>query len=58
MAAAYDRTAAGWSDGPAVVYDRMAQAVVGAAPVPLGGRTVLDVGAGTGAGRRLTTVAD
>ncbi len=49
VARAYDATAAGWSRGPALVYDRLAVALVDASPVPLAGRTVLDVGAGTGA---------
>lgn len=49
VAGAYGRTGAAWAAGPALVYERLARAVVGASPVPLAGRTVLDVGAGTGA---------
>jgi len=49
VARAYDATGAAWSRGPALVYDRLAAALVDASPVPLAGRTVLDVGAGTGA---------
>ena len=49
MARAYDATGGVWSDGPARVYDRLAEALVAESPVPLAGRLVLDVGAGTGA---------
>lgn len=49
VARAYDRTGAAWSQGPALVYDRLASALMTRSPVPLAGRTVLDVGAGTGA---------
>lgn len=49
LARAYEATGAAWSRGPALVYDRLAVALVDASPVPLAGRTVLDVGAGTGA---------
>lgn len=46
---AYDRTGAAWDHGPARLYDRLADALVAESPVDLAGRTVLDVGAGTGA---------
>ncbi len=49
VARAYDRTGDAWSHGPALVYDRLATALVARSSVPLAGRTVLDVGAGTGA---------
>ena len=49
VARAYEATGAAWSRGPALVYDRLAVALVDASPVPLAGRTVLDVVAGTGA---------
>lgn len=49
VAGAYGRTGDAWSTGPALVYDRLAAALVAASPVPLAGRTVVDVGAGTGA---------
>jgi ubiquinone/menaquinone biosynthesis C-methylase UbiE len=49
VAGAYDRTGAAWSHGPALVYDRLAQALVARSPVSLAGRILLDVGAGTGA---------
>ena len=45
---AYDDGADGWASGPTPVYRRLAQALVGAAPAPLAGRCVLDLGAGTG----------
>lgn len=38
-----------WVNGPGVVYDRLADALVSAGPVPLIGARVLDVGAGSGA---------
>lgn len=37
-----------WAAGPAVVYQRLADALVAAAGRPLAGRYVLDLGAGTG----------
>jgi len=54
---AYDATGGAWSAGPARVYDRLAEALVAAAPVPLAGRTVLDVGTGTGAAALAVTAA-
>jgi len=52
VAAAYSATGAAWVRGPALVYDRLAEHLVDACPVPLEGRIVLDVGAGTGAASR------
>jgi ubiquinone/menaquinone biosynthesis C-methylase UbiE len=52
LAEAYDATAAAWAVGPARVYDRLASVLVDRSPVPLAGRLVLDVGAGTGAAGR------
>jgi ubiquinone/menaquinone biosynthesis C-methylase UbiE len=49
---AYSRTGAAWQRGPALVYDRLADELVGCAPEPLSGRLVLDLGAGTGAATR------
>ena len=50
---AYDRTGRSWEDGPGrLVYDRMAEVLVAASPVPLAGRRMLDIGAGTGAAAR------
>jgi SAM-dependent methyltransferase len=57
LAAAYDATGAAWDRGPALVYDRLAEVVVAAAPVAVAGRTVLDIGAGTGAGSRAIAAA-
>lgn len=45
---AYARGVDGWATGPAVVYQRLADALVAAAGRPLAGRYVLDLGAGTG----------
>ncbi len=52
MADAYSATGAAWQRGPGRVYDRLAEAVVAASPRSLAGRTVLDLGAGTGAATR------
>jgi ubiquinone/menaquinone biosynthesis C-methylase UbiE len=49
MASAYSLTGTYWRDGPAAVYDRLADVLVGHSPVPLRGAAVLDIGAGTGA---------
>lgn len=57
MAQAYSATGAAWQRGPGRVYDRLAEAVVAESPVPLLGRTILDVGAGTGAATRAITAA-
>ncbi|MFO7960998.1 MAG: class I SAM-dependent methyltransferase [Nitriliruptoraceae bacterium] len=45
---AYGGGVDGWAAGPAVVYQRLADALVAAAGRPLAGRYVLDLGAGTG----------
>lgn len=52
IAAAYSATGDAWGRGPARVYDRLAERLVDACPVPLAGRIVLDLGAGTGAASR------
>jgi SAM-dependent methyltransferase len=49
---AYSATGAAWQTGPGRVYDRLAEVLVDLSPVPLRGRLVLDVGAGTGAASR------
>lgn len=49
VAAAYSATGAAWQSGPARIYDRLAEVVVGWAAVPLAGAAGLDLGAGTGA---------
>lgn len=52
IATAYSATGDAWRRGPARVYDRLAERLVDACPVPLAGRVVLDLGAGTGAASR------
>ncbi len=49
LRAGYDDAADGWDGGPGPMYARLATALVAAAPVPLAGALVLDLGAGTGA---------
>ncbi|HXX88649.1 MAG TPA: class I SAM-dependent methyltransferase [Acidimicrobiales bacterium] len=49
MAADYERAAGWWRRGPDPIYRRFARILVGAAPIPLAGLRVLDLGAGTGA---------
>jgi SAM-dependent methyltransferase len=44
----YDAAAQGWADGPGPMYALLARALVAAAPMPLAGCLVLDLGAGTG----------
>lgn len=52
LAGAYSATGAAWEAGPGRIYNRLAELLVDASPVPVHGRTVLDVGAGTGAASR------
>jgi SAM-dependent methyltransferase len=54
---AYDAAAADWAEGPEQVYTPLARALVGAAPVPVAGRRVLDLGAGTGVAGRAALAA-
>ena len=54
---AYDAAAAGWAEGPERVYTPLARALVGAAPLPVTGRRVLDLGAGTGVAGRAALAA-
>ena len=49
VAEAYSRTGAAWQAGPERVYRRLAAELVARSPIPLAGRLVLDLGAGTGA---------
>jgi ubiquinone/menaquinone biosynthesis C-methylase UbiE len=52
--AAYDAAAADWAGGPEQVYVPLARALVAAAPLPVAGGRILDLGAGTGvAGRAM-----
>lgn len=55
--ASYDAAAGGWASGPGPMYARLAGALIAAAPVPLAGRRVLDLGAGTGAASRAALAA-
>src|SRR5436190_4436816 len=57
MADAYARGAEAWADGPARIYGHLAQVLVDFSPVPLRGRTILDLGSGTGAGSRAAMAA-
>lgn len=57
LALAYSTTAGEWQRGPGPIYDRLAEVVVSRSPVPLRGRAVLDVGAGTGAASRAALAA-
>lgn len=52
VAAAYSSTGGAWARGPARIYQRLATVLVGCSRVPFAGRSVVDVGAGTGAGGR------
>jgi len=49
LRAGYEAAAPAWADGPGPLYAPLAQVLVAAAPVPLAGAVVLDLGAGTGA---------
>jgi SAM-dependent methyltransferase len=57
LTASYDAAADSWDTGPGPIYEPLAQALVAASPVPLTGRTILDLGAGTGAASRAAIVA-
>ena len=46
-----------WADGPGPMYAQLARVLVAAAPVPLAGRLVLDLGAGTGVAGRAALAA-
>ena len=49
---AYSATGVAWRDGPERVYQRLADVLIAASPIPLAGRLVADVGSGTGAASR------
>ncbi len=55
--AGYDAAAEEWADGPGPMYEQLARVLVAAAPVPLAGRLVLDLGAGTGVAGRAALAA-
>jgi ubiquinone/menaquinone biosynthesis C-methylase UbiE len=57
LARAYSATGAAWQAGPGRVYDRLAQELVARSPLPLAGRRILDLGAGTGAASRAVAAA-
>jgi ubiquinone/menaquinone biosynthesis C-methylase UbiE len=57
LRAAYDTAAGEWAGGPEQMYARLAGALVAASPVPLAGRSVLDLGAGTGVAGRAALAA-
>jgi SAM-dependent methyltransferase len=55
--AGYEAAADDWDAGPGPIYEPLARALVAAAPVPLTGRVILDLGAGTGAAGRAALAA-
>lgn len=57
MRVAYDQAASAWVDGAERVYAQFADTLVAAAPVPLAGAIVLDLGAGTGVAGRAALAA-
>lgn len=57
IATAYSATGAAWRDGPAVIYDRLADVLIAHSPVAVCGAAVVDIGAGTGAASRAATRA-
>jgi len=57
-ASAYSGGAQAWEEGPArLVYDRLAEILVAFSPCALGGGSVLDLGAGSGAASRAARAA-
>jgi SAM-dependent methyltransferase len=52
VADAYSSAGGTWEAGPGLIYNRLAEVLLDACPVPIDGRLVLDVGAGTGAASR------
>jgi SAM-dependent methyltransferase len=54
---AYSTGASAWAAGPTLVYRRLADELIGFSPLPLAGRTVLDLGSGTGEGSRAALAA-
>jgi SAM-dependent methyltransferase len=57
LRAGYDIAAQEWGQGPGPMYAELARVLVAAAPVPLAGRVVLDLGAGTGVAGRAALAA-
>jgi len=57
LRADYDTAADGWVSGPGPIYAQLAAALVAAAPVPLAGALVLDLGTGVGVAGRAALAA-
>lgn len=57
LKAGYDAAADEWDAGPGLIYEPLAEALVAASPVPLTGRVILDLGAGTSAAGRAAIAA-
>jgi Methyltransferase domain len=57
LRAGYDVAAQDWAEGPGLMYAELARVLVAAAPVPLAGRVVLDLGAGDGVAGRAALAA-
>ncbi len=57
LRAGYDAAAEDWADGPGPMYAQLAKVLVAAAPVPIVGRLVLDLGAGAGVAGRAALAA-
>jgi ubiquinone/menaquinone biosynthesis C-methylase UbiE len=57
LRAAYSDAAGAWATGPARIYDRMAELLVGRSPIRLQGALVADVGSGRGAASRALRTA-
>ncbi len=55
--AGYDAAADAWAEGPGAMYAQLARVLVAAAPVPLAGCLVLDLGAGIGVAGRAALAA-
>lgn len=54
---AYSAGAVAWAAGPGRIYARLAELLIAASPVPLAGRLLCDVGAGTGVASRAARAA-
>jgi SAM-dependent methyltransferase len=57
LADAYTQGASAWVDGPSLVYGPLADRLVEFSPTSLAGRSVLDLGSGTGLGSRAALAA-
>ena len=57
LRAGYDAAADDWAEGPGLMYAQLARVLVAAAPVPLAGCLVLDLGAGVGVAGRAALAA-